>query len=57
MKELAVVLLSGGMDSAVCAALAQRDSYEIAALHLNYGQRTQQKEPGSSFYNIPITNS
>lgn len=44
MKELAVVLLSGGMDSAVCAALAQRDSYEIAALHLNYGQRTQQKE-------------
>lgn len=44
IKPLAVVLLSGGMDSAVCAAIAHAEGYEIAALHLNYGQRTQERE-------------
>src|SRR5256714_14222194 len=39
----AVVLLSGGMDSCVCAALAARDT-EAAALHVSYGQRTEQRE-------------
>jgi 7-cyano-7-deazaguanine synthase len=39
----AVVLLSGGMDSCVCAALAARD-YAAAALHVSYGQRTEQRE-------------
>ena len=39
----AVVLLSGGMDSCVCAALAARD-YEAAALHVSYGQRTEERE-------------
>ena len=39
----AVVLLSGGMDSVVCAALAVRD-YETAALHMSYGQRTEARE-------------
>lgn len=43
-KKLAVVLLSGGMDSAVCAAITKNSGYEIAALHLNYGQRTQTRE-------------
>lgn len=43
-NKLAVVLLSGGMDSAVCAAIAQEDGYNIAALHLNYKQRTELKE-------------
>lgn len=38
-----VVLLSGGMDSCVCAALAARDT-EAAALHVSYGQRTEQRE-------------
>jgi 7-cyano-7-deazaguanine synthase len=38
-----VVLLSGGMDSCVCAALATRD-YETAALHVSYGQRTEESE-------------
>ena len=42
-KERAVVLLSGGMDSCVCAALAARD-YDPAALHISYGQRTEQRE-------------
>ena len=43
-KDIAVVLLSGGMDSAVCAAIAFEAGYELAALHLNYGQRTQSRE-------------
>ncbi len=39
----AVVLLSGGMDSCVCAALAARD-HDAAALHVSYGQRTEDRE-------------
>ena len=40
----AVVLLSGGMDSCVCAALAVRDFSAVAALHVSYGQRTEVRE-------------
>jgi 7-cyano-7-deazaguanine synthase len=39
----AVVLLSGGMDSCVCAALAARD-HDAAAVHVSYGQRTEERE-------------
>ena len=39
----AVVLLSGGMDSCVCAALAVRD-HRTAAVHVSYGQRTEARE-------------
>ncbi len=42
-KARAVVLLSGGMDSCVCAALTVRD-YDAAALHVSYGQRTEKRE-------------
>jgi 7-cyano-7-deazaguanine synthase len=42
----AVVLLSGGMDSCVCAALAARD-HNAAALHVSYGQRTEAREQQS----------
>jgi 7-cyano-7-deazaguanine synthase len=42
-KKRAVVLLSGGMDSCVCAALAARDR-AAAALHVSYGQRTEARE-------------
>ncbi len=42
-KTKAIVLLSGGMDSCVCAALAARD-YQAAALHVDYGQRTEARE-------------
>ena len=42
----AVVLLSGGMDSCVCAALACRD-YDAAAVHVSYGQRTEERERDS----------
>ncbi|MFY9912770.1 MAG: 7-cyano-7-deazaguanine synthase QueC [Candidatus Sulfotelmatobacter sp.] len=41
--QRAIVLLSGGMDSCVCAALAVRD-YNAAALHISYGQRTEERE-------------
>ena len=42
-KQRAVVLLSGGMDSCVCATLAARD-YDAAAVHVSYGQRTEERE-------------
>lgn len=38
-----MVCLSGGMDSAVTAALVSQ-SYRLACLHANYGQRTEAKE-------------
>jgi 7-cyano-7-deazaguanine synthase len=40
----AVILLSGGMDSAVCCAQAQAEGYTLYALHVNYQQRTSEKE-------------
>jgi len=42
-KSRAVVLLSGGMDSCVCATLAARD-HDVAAVHVSYGQRTEERE-------------
>ncbi len=43
MKEKAVILLSGGMDSCVTAASAIR-SVDPCFLHINYGQRTEKRE-------------
>ena len=42
-RPLAVVLLSGGMDSCVTAAIAA-ERCRIAALHADYGQRTERRE-------------
>jgi 7-cyano-7-deazaguanine synthase len=42
-KEQAVVLVSGGMDSCVTAAIAKL-TYNLTFLHLDYGQKTQQRE-------------
>jgi 7-cyano-7-deazaguanine synthase len=42
-NQRAIVLLSGGMDSCVCATLAARD-FDTAAVHVSYGQRTEQRE-------------
>jgi 7-cyano-7-deazaguanine synthase len=57
--EKAVVLLSGGMDSCVCAAIAvhAHGAENVALLHAGYGQRTQQRERQSfesiaDFYGI-----
>jgi 7-cyano-7-deazaguanine synthase len=46
----AVVLVSGGMDSCVTAALAAQQ-HVLAFLHLNYGQRTERREL-QAFQNI-----
>ncbi|PIK16712.1 7-cyano-7-deazaguanine synthase QueC [Halobacteriovorax sp. JY17] len=57
-KELAVVLVSGGMDSLVTAAMANEEHENMAFLHLNYGQKTQDRELEcftkiADFYNVP----
>ena len=39
-----VILVSGGMDSCVTTAIAKNKSDNIAFLHANYGQRTEQRE-------------
>ncbi|MGE5683273.1 MAG: 7-cyano-7-deazaguanine synthase QueC [Bacillota bacterium] len=43
-KELAVIAVSGGMDSCVTAAIAKELNFELAFAHFNYGQRTQRRE-------------
>ena len=43
IKPLGIVLVSGGMDSLVTAAIAHLEN-EMAFLHLNYGQRTEERE-------------
>ena len=42
-KSKAVVLLSGGMDSCVTAAMAKQ-THSLALLHASYGQRTEERE-------------
>jgi 7-cyano-7-deazaguanine synthase len=43
MKPIAVVCLSGGMDSCVTAAIAAEE-HRLAVLHARYGQRTEARE-------------
>ncbi len=49
-KGLAIVVLSGGLDSCVTTAIANED-YTTALLHVRYSQRTQTREY-RSFYDI-----
>lgn len=44
MPHPAIVLVSGGMDSCVTAAIAHRENAGLAFLHCNYGQRTERRE-------------
>lgn len=39
MSRGAIVLLSGGLDSMVCAALAREAGFDVTALTVDYGQR------------------
>ena len=40
----AIILVSGGMDSCVTAAIAHEENEELAFLHISYGQRTERRE-------------
>ncbi len=51
-KGLAIVVLSGGLDSCVTTAIANEE-YTTALLHVRYSQRTQAREY-RSFYDITI---
>jgi len=59
MKSKAIVLLSGGMDSLVCSAIALEESNEVYFLHINYGQKTSDREQKAFediayYYQIPM---
>lgn len=43
MKK-AIAIMSGGLDSTLCAYMLKEQGYEIVALHFNYSQKTQAKE-------------
>ena len=56
-KGLAIVLLSGGLDSCVTTAIANAE-HTIALLHVGYSQRTQSREYKSfreiaNYYKVP----
>ena len=42
--QLAICLVSGGMDSCVTAAIAHGENDQLAFLHVSYGQRTEERE-------------
>ncbi len=44
MESKAIVLVSGGMDSCVTAAMAREENENLAFLHISYGQRTENRE-------------
>ena len=39
MKKTAVILLSGGLDSTTCVAIAKDQGFELYGLTINYGQK------------------
>lgn len=51
MIDLSIVLVSGGMDSCVAAAIALSENPNVAFLHISYGQRTEARER-QAFNNI-----
>src|SRR5215216_2129364 len=56
-KDTAIVLVSGGMDSCVTAAIGCEEADEMAFLHVSYGQRTEARERKAfndiaDFYNV-----
>jgi 7-cyano-7-deazaguanine synthase len=56
MQGKAVVLLSGGMDSATILAIAKKEGFEIYALSFDYGQRNsfeiEQAEKIAAFFGV-----
>jgi len=56
--SLAVVSLSGGLDSCVATAAARADGHDLALLHADYGQLTEGRERQAfsaiaDFYQVP----
>ena len=56
--QLASCLVSGGLDSLVCAAIANEKHKNLSFLHLNYGQKTEERELKcfheiADFYHVP----
>jgi len=43
-ESKAIVLVSGGMDSCITAAIAKEANDDLAFLHISYGQRTETRE-------------
>jgi len=43
-KRVAIILVSGGMDSCVTTAIANEENDDLAFLHISYGQRTEARE-------------
>lgn len=43
-RAVAIILISGGMDSCVTSAIAKAENDEVAFLHISYGQRTENRE-------------
>tara|TARA_S200000501_G_scaffold163395_1_gene153993 strand:- start:381 stop:1067 length:687 start_codon:yes stop_codon:yes gene_type:complete len=39
MNKPAIILLSGGLDSTTCAAIAKKNDYDLHGLTINYGQK------------------
>ena len=59
MAELAVVSLSGGLDSCVASAIAMAEGHDLALLHADYGQLTESRERQAfhdiaDFYAVPL---
>ncbi len=57
MNNFSIVLISGGMDSCVTAAIAKNENTDIAFLHCSYGQLTKRRERKAfndiaEFYNV-----
>ena len=56
MKDKAVILLSGGLDSTTCLSVAQKDSYDLYTLSFDYGQKHNRElicaESIANYYNV-----
>jgi 7-cyano-7-deazaguanine synthase len=57
--DKAIVLVSGGMDSLVCAGIVLKEFKDVYFLHMNYGQKTSFRENKSyhdiaDYYSIPL---
>lgn len=57
-NPLAVVPLSGGVDSLAAAASAVQEGFDLALVHFNYGQKTEEAELASfrriaAFFQVP----